>query len=343
MAKKQLKDTIELTVRQYRLLTKLLATGEWVYNAKNEEYGQEIDNEVKKLEQYIFSQAERFRSKDLITRSEEDQEYIPTEEMEEEVAQKLDDHLYHEIRDRLAEGLAMRDLREMTDAEMMEYNEFRYYFLLFQNKYLRAFNDRGLHALMIREDEARVIGDAPPIYDLEVQLRDVEPPVRRRIEVSGAISLEGFHHLIQKLMGWKNAHLYRFEKDGQGYTVFYEEEMMENVDNDKDVTGFKVKDLLQEEGDAMSYEYDFGDGWIHDIRLIRKADQPLGDWELPYCIEGEGACPPEDCGGPGGYAELKKILKDPGHPEHQEMIQWTDGGHDPDAFDVERTNRIIRV
>jgi len=53
------------------------------------------------------------------------------------------------------------------------------------------------------------------------------------------------------------------------------------------------------------YLYDFGDGWTHDVEILG----PGGD--QPGCVYGEGTCPPEDCGGPSGYAELLAVLADP--------------------------------
>ncbi len=52
----------------------------------------------------------------------------------------------------------------------------------------------------------------------------------------------------------------------------------------------------------------------------------------PVLVAAKGACPPEDCGGPWGYADPKEILADPGHEQHQEMLDWL-GLDNPTAFD----------
>jgi hypothetical protein len=57
-------------------------------------------------------------------------------------------------------------------------------------------------------------------------------------------------------------------------------------------------------------------------------------------VAGERACPPEDCGGPYGYAELVEALRDRKHPEHAEMREWI-GEFDPDVFDIDAARRRV--
>ena len=54
--------------------------------------------------------------------------------------------------------------------------------------------------------------------------------------------------------------------------------------------------------------------------------------DYPVCIAGARACPPEDCGGIGGYANLLKIIMDLDHKEYEEMIEWAGGDFDPEHF-----------
>src|SRR5215207_3597015 len=75
-------------------------------------------------------------------------------------------------------------------------------------------------------------------------------------------------------------------------------------EDQRDETGARLADL----GSEVEYLYDFGDGWTHDVEVLG----PGGS--TPGCVDGRGACPPEDCGGPGGYAELLEVLADPAHP-----------------------------
>lgn len=87
----------------------------------------------------------------------------------------------------------------------------------------------------------------------------------------------------------------------------------------------------------MLYEYDFGDSWTHQI-VLEKILPPSPELKAPQCIAGARACPPEDCGGVFGYAELLTALRDPSHPEHEDMLEWMGGEYDPAFFDLEAVN-----
>ena len=99
-------------------------------------------------------------------------------------------------------------------------------------------------------------------------------------------------------------------------------------------------DKVSGPGDAFSYEYDFGDSWIHEIR-IEKALPADPAVHYPRCLAGERACPPEDCGGPPGYEDLLAALQDPAHPRHEEIREWAGPSFDPEAFDPAKVNRIL--
>jgi hypothetical protein len=77
--------------------------------------------------------------------------------------------------------------------------------------------------------------------------------------------------------------------------------------------------------------YDFGDNWRHDVQLEKVV--PAGV-DVLVCLAGRRRCPPEDVGGPPGYADFLAAYGDPAHPEHDEMRQWAGAGFDPDQFDA---------
>ncbi len=89
------------------------------------------------------------------------------------------------------------------------------------------------------------------------------------------------------------------------------------------------------------YEYDFGDSWRHEVVVesIEAASQML---KHAVCLEGQRACPPEDCGGVWGYPELLEAIADPKHEDHQERLEWVGGSFDPDAFDLAATNAALQ-
>jgi hypothetical protein len=90
----------------------------------------------------------------------------------------------------------------------------------------------------------------------------------------------------------------------------------------------------------MTYEYDFGDGWNHRISVERVL--PESDPSRPIvCLEGERACPPEDCGGFHGYAEILDIIFNPSHPDYEAMLDWTGRDFNPEVFDLEKVNRRL--
>lgn len=178
------------------------------------------------------------------------------------------------------------------------------------------------------------------IYQLKVTLEDIKPPIWRRILVSSKINLGQFHIVLQIAMGWTNSHLHQFIS-GQTMYGMADDNMSVELGLDlEDETQDQLSDLLTEEKDSLRYEYDFGDGWLHKIVLEKKLtyDEAVN---LPSCVKGKRACPPEDCGGVWGYEELLEVLKDPSHPEYEEMLEWLEGKFEPEDFDLEETNRML--
>jgi hypothetical protein len=92
--------------------------------------------------------------------------------------------------------------------------------------------------------------------------------------------------------------------------------------------------------DKLIYEYDFGDSWEHEL-LVEKILPLEAGKHYPICLTGKRACPPEDCGGIWGYASLLAAIRDPEHPEHDEMVEWGGDEFDPEAFDLDEVNREL--
>jgi hypothetical protein len=83
----------------------------------------------------------------------------------------------------------------------------------------------------------------------------------------------------------------------------------------------------------MQYTYDFGDDWQHAV-LFEGFEQANKRRKKPVCVAGAGACPPEDCGGADGYADLLLARADPSHPAHADALEWTADPRDPASFSV---------
>ena len=179
-----------------------------------------------------------------------------------------------------------------------------------------------------------------PIYQLKIVLCEINPPIFRILQIKGNANLGKLHDYIQGVMGWKDCHLHEFKIKEQSYRAY--EQMYEEIDEPDmhDEGEYRINKLLQE-GDSFQYIYDYGDYWEHQI-TVEKIIPPEDGIYYPICTGGERACPLEDCGGPWGYEELLEILKDPKHEEHIHYSEWVGEDYDPDKFDLEKTNRVLR-
>jgi hypothetical protein len=112
-------------------------------------------------------------------------------------------------------------------------------------------------------------------------------------------------------------------------------------DDDLDERLFRVREVLPDVGSKLRWDYDFGDGWEHLV-VVEKIVPAEPDSELPICLAGRMACPPDDCGGPMGYQDMLDALSDPAHPEHDEIQAWVPPGFDPTSFDVTEATSSMR-
>ena len=178
------------------------------------------------------------------------------------------------------------------------------------------------------------------IYQIKVNLRGSKPNIWRRILIPSEMLMSDFHYVIQATMGWTNSHLHQFIHDGEYYAKRIPEEFMVD-DFGIDYENMKVSDFLTREKDKMIYEYDFGDGWVHDI-VLEKITDPDPEQFYPVCIKGKMNCPPEDCGGVWGYADMLEILKDPAHEEYENFSEWLREDFDPGYFNRNEINAKLR-
>ncbi|WP_200209234.1 plasmid pRiA4b ORF-3 family protein [Micromonospora coerulea] len=174
------------------------------------------------------------------------------------------------------------------------------------------------------------------ILQLTVALAGVRPPVWRRVLVPAGYTLDRVHRVVQHAMGWRDCHLHSFEIDGRQYGEPDPDGELA-VRDELDVR----LDAVVGKGSRFHYTYDFGDWWEHAL-LVEDVCTADPDERYPACLDGERACPPEDVGGPAGYAALLAALADPAHPEHRAMGEWVGAGFDPDAFDAARTSTLLR-
>ncbi len=172
-------------------------------------------------------------------------------------------------------------------------------------------------------------------YQIKMILLDTHPPVWRRVLVPRDITLRQLHRIVQKVMGWTDSHVHQFVSQGQKYSD--PKYQLGTGITDERMT--KLCEVISTVGNRFLYEYDFGDGWRHELRLEQILVQ--NDSFRPICVAGERACPPEDCGGPFGFAELLEILGNAEHPEYNDRLEWLGGDFDPECFDLTEVNRKL--
>jgi hypothetical protein len=177
-----------------------------------------------------------------------------------------------------------------------------------------------------------------PVYQLYISLNDIRPPIWRRVLVPASVTLPKLHTMLQQVMGWQDYHLHVFEIGDVSYGVPDPDYPELGIQSEKRV---RLSDIAPTEDSSFGYEYDFGDSWQHTI-LVEKIHPWDGKINYPVCIGGARACPPEDCGGSGGYENFLEAIADPDHEEHTESLQWIGGYFDPEGFDPNAVNKELR-
>ena len=175
------------------------------------------------------------------------------------------------------------------------------------------------------------------VLQFKVTLLGIKPPIWRRIVVLSDATFWDLHVAIQDAMGWQDLHLHEFNVPAPllrcNYTIGIPDDEIGPV-QDPVFPGWliPVAQFFNLINRRAIYEYDFGDGWEHEVRLekILPRDKNV---QYPVCTGGRRACPPEDCGGIGGYEAFLAAIADPAHAEHEDLLAWVGGEFDPERFD----------
>lgn len=181
-------------------------------------------------------------------------------------------------------------------------------------------------------------------YQFKIQIKNVtKPPVWRQLQVPETITFHKFHDLIQLVFGWEGYHLYQFSPSGYGSNPVIADPSEDDMDvPDLNAKKTKLNQVFTTEKQKFNYLYDFGDDWAHQIVLEKILPDEI---KRPVCLAGKGTCPPEDCGGPWGYENLKAILADPKHEEYEDMKEWMeleDEEWDANYFEPEEVNEMLK-
>jgi hypothetical protein len=194
-------------------------------------------------------------------------------------------------------------------------------------------------------------GGEPRAFELRVTLLEIEPEIWRRVRVPHDVRLDRLHAVLQILFGWTNSHLHQFELFDQRGVVHTLVKMRGSEDSGGWIepelqtrmeTDCTLGEFLTAPGDRLGYEYDFGDGWRHEVELVAVESQATRPAHA-LCLDGARAGPPDDSGGPPGYEQMLSIVANPRHRDHAHFKEWL-GDHDPEAFDLAAINhRLARL
>lgn len=179
--------------------------------------------------------------------------------------------------------------------------------------------------------------------DLRIKLMNMPVPVWRLLRVNSETTFHQLHRAIQGSFGWADYHLYEFKVGDSSIQSFAEEDVedfpvgMEVIDSGR----IHLRDIMGGKGWSIPYLYDFGDGWMHIVKVV-KVHLGQSSPDRVELLDGSGACPPEDCGGGYGYQELISVVNDPRHPEHDDMAEWFGSDSlDPKAFDIQAARKRL--
>jgi hypothetical protein len=193
---------------------------------------------------------------------------------------------------------------------------------------------------------ARLKQKSKVLFQFRITLQMDDPQTWRVIQVPEEYTFWELHVAIQDAMGWHDYHLHEFRHEQRpiGHSVRFGIPFDDGEMTDPTlVPCWKVNicDHFRRPGDQMYYVYDFGDNWVHEVLL-----EGVLLWEkgvkLPRCIDGARATPPEDCGGPGGYADILETLSNPESDEYEDIVEWLSESSksgqpfDPEKFEIEK-------
>ena len=173
-------------------------------------------------------------------------------------------------------------------------------------------------------------------FRLRIRLEEVDPPVWRRLLVPGGIRLAKLHDIFQVAMGWTNSHLHAFTINGERYGMVLDEQPEGEIDEQ----GVTVRQALRDRR-RFRYEYDFGDCWTHEV-VVEEITRMSTGLRFAVCLDGENACPPEDCGGAGGYKWMLDVLADPSHGAFDQYRKLVGPDFNAAAFDLAATNAALQ-
>ena len=134
-------------------------------------------------------------------------------------------------------------------------------------------------------------------------------------------------------MGWENNHPYRFRTSDS--VVYGEIESNRPVEGVRAACKSTLADLCRElnKNRMFEYVYDFRDKWVHRVKLQAVGESEAGQL-YPRLLEAKRRCPPEDCGGPWGYARFLESLQVKGNGSIATDSAQLEEEFNPDVVDT---------
>lgn len=175
------------------------------------------------------------------------------------------------------------------------------------------------------------------VYQVKLTVKDIRPPIWRRVLLRSDASLAQLHPIIQSLMSWFDLHLWAYLISGEEYGPPMEDD---DLNGRRKPVETRLSSIFGKGTKTITYEYDFGDGWEVRIQL-EGVLAGMVQQQPAVCTAGARHGPAEDSGGPYGYQEKLEILKDPQHPEHTETKEWIGDYFDSEDFDLKETNEEL--
>ncbi len=191
------------------------------------------------------------------------------------------------------------------------------------------------------------------IYQLKIDLKYIEPKITRTILVQDELTFSELAEVIMTAFNWSGGHLWQFSFQSSGLIkgsrlgfTYIAEKYEDGFDTNEDqleASELELNEILNLERKKIDFEYDFGDGWIHNITL-QKVLEKDPNINYPICIKGARNTPPEDCGSYPGYEQILEHYADPKKhkKEIKEFEEWNGGKYDPEYFDIDEINEEIQ-
>jgi hypothetical protein len=182
------------------------------------------------------------------------------------------------------------------------------------------------------------------IVRAEVHILDIESRISRTLELPMTLNLAQLHEVLQAAFGWTDNHLHQFNIGGLVYGAPEFDEDGLSDSRTFEATEVRMSDFqfpYDPRGSSLTilYEYDFGDNWRHLLRLEQVAREEGAKY--PRCIAAARSGPPEDVGGPSGYAGFLEAWLDPDHEDHKTMRLWAGRKFQPEACNLDTINKAI--